>query len=172
MNIKYLLILFTLLATGCSSTYKHKDLQPIEAKLDRTKGVLISTPKDGAYGNIQYSNSGRMAANAVRAAFSKNTSKVDLVNNCHGDDCLSNIDIDKYGYYVKPDILHWEDRATEWSGRPDRIEIQIIIFDAATKNKLANTTYTGKSKWATFGGDHPQDLLPEPTNQYVNSLYR
>ncbi|WP_254924651.1 DUF4823 domain-containing protein [Aeromonas sp. A35_P] len=29
----------------------------------------------------------------------------------------------------------------------------------------------GKSKWATFGGDHPQDLLPEPTEKYVNSLY-
>jgi hypothetical protein len=36
-------------------------------------------------------------------------------------------------------------------------------LDTSSKNKLAKTSYTGKSKWTIFGGDHPQDLLPEPT---------
>ena len=70
------------------------------------------------------------------------------------------------------EILQWEKRATEWSGRPDQIEIQLVIFDAVTKEVLANSSYSGKSKWLTFGGDHPQDLLPEPTSQYVTSLYK
>ena len=73
---------------------------------------------------------------------------------------------------MKPEILHWEDRATEWSGKSDRIEIQLVIYDAVTRKELANSSYTGTSKWATFGGDHPQDLLPEPTYQYVNGLYQ
>ena len=83
------------------------------------------------------------------------------------------IDTEKYGYFVKPVILswEWEDRATEWSGKADRIEIQLIIYDVVTKKERANSSYTGKSKWATFGGDHRQDLLPEPTNSCVNSLY-
>lgn len=68
-------------------------------------------------------------------------------------------------------ILHWEERATEWSGKPDRIEIQIIIYDLSTKKQIVNSTYTGKSKWATFGGDHPQDLLAEPTQTFVDALY-
>jgi len=171
MNSKIVLILLTLILTGCASTYKHSEVQAVEAKLDRNIGVLISTPKDGWYQDIQYQKSGAMTANAVRAAFSKNASRVDLVDHCHGDDCLKAIDFKKYGYYVKPEILHWEERNTEWSGKPDRIEIQLIVFDAVTGKELANSTYTGKSKWATFGGDHPQDLLPEPTNGYVNSLY-
>ena len=25
-------------------------------------------------------------------------------------------------YLLKPQILHWEDRATEWSGKPDRVK--------------------------------------------------
>tara|TARA_B100000315_G_scaffold117125_1_gene107397 strand:+ start:1144 stop:1326 length:183 start_codon:yes stop_codon:yes gene_type:complete len=47
-----------------------------------------------------------MTANAVRAAFSKYTSRVNTINTCHGDDCLNNIDTEKYGYYVKPEIFH------------------------------------------------------------------
>ncbi|MFX0203268.1 MAG: DUF4823 domain-containing protein [Candidatus Hodarchaeota archaeon] len=159
-------------ATGCAASYKYADLKPITAKLDSTKGVLISTPQDGWYENTEYPNSGRMTANAIRAAFSKYSSTVDVVDSCHGENCLNSIDSKKYGYYVKPDILLWEERATEWSGKPDKIEIQIVIFEAATKEEIANTSYTGKSKWATLGGDHPQDLLPEPTNQFVGSLYK
>ena len=172
MKTKLLYLFLAIIVTGCASTYKYKEFQSIETKLDRSKGVLISTPEDGLYGNTQYHNSGRMTANAVRAAFSKYSSRVDVINTCHGDDCLNSIDTEKYGYYVRPEILHWEERATEWTGLPDRIEIQLVIHDAVTKNELVNSSYTGKSKWATFGGDHPQDLLPEPTNQYVSSLYQ
>ena len=172
MKTKLLYLFLAILVTGCASTYKYKESQSIETKLDRSKGVLISTPEDGWYGNTQYRNSGRMTAIAVRRAFSKYASTVDLVNTCHGDDCLDSIDTEKYGYYVKPEILHWEERATEWSGKPDRIEIQLVIYDSVTKKELTKSSYTGKSKWATFGGDHPQDLLPEPTFQYVSSMYQ
>ncbi|MBV1913834.1 MAG: DUF4823 domain-containing protein [Pseudomonadales bacterium] len=134
--------------------------------------MLISIPEDGWYGNTQYPNSGKMTANAVRAAFAKNANKADLAKDCKDEECLSKIDVEKYGYFVKPVILNWEDRATEWTGKSDRIEIQIVIFDAITKQELANSSYSGKSQWATLGGDHPQDLLPEPTNNYVDSLYR
>ena len=70
-----------------------------------------------------------------------------------------------------PEILHWEDRNTEWSGIKDKIEIKLVVYDAATGNELASTIIAGKIKWATFGGDHPQDLLPEPLKRYVESLY-
>ncbi len=172
MKLKILCLLIAILATGCASTYRYNELQPVTTKLDGTQGVLISTPQDGLYGKTIYRNSGKMTANAVRAAFSKYASRVDVVNSCHGDSCLSGIDKEKYGYYVKPEILHWEGRIIAWLGKPDRIEIQLVIFDAATKRQLANSSYTGKSKRATFGGDNPQDLLPEPTNRYVSSLYQ
>ncbi|WP_084684845.1 DUF4823 domain-containing protein [Methylohalobius crimeensis] len=169
-----ILILTTVMmvVSGCASTYRHSELQAPVAKLDSSLGVLISVPEDGWYENTQYRNSGRMAANAVRAAFSKNARKVDIAQDCRDEECLDGIDAEKYGYFVKPVILHWEERATEWSGKPDRIEIQIVIYDAVTKSEVANSSYTGKSKWATFGGDHPQDLLPEPTNEYVSNLYQ
>lgn len=167
-----LYFLLAILAGGCASTYEYDELRPVSASLDRAQGVLISTPEDAWYESKQYRNSGRMTTNAIRAAFPKHTSRVDVVNTCHGDDCLSSIDVEKYGYYVKPEILQWEDRATEWSGKSDRLEIQIAVYDAVTKKELANSSFTGKSKFATFGGDHPQDLLAEPMNNYVSDLYK
>jgi len=172
MKTKFIFLFFVIFITGCASTYKHSELQLPTAKLDPSKGILISVPEDGWYGNTQYRYSGKMVANAIRAAFAKNASIADVINSCHGDECLKTIDSTKYGYYVKPTILHWEERATEWSGKPDRIEIQVAIYDTDNKKEFANSSYTGKSKWLTFGGDHPQDLLPEPTNHYVNSLYQ
>jgi hypothetical protein len=70
-----------------------------------------------------------------------------------------------------PEILHWEDRATEWSGIPDRVEVKLLVLEAQGNKEIASIVISGKSKWATFGGDHPQDLLPEPIKQYVESLY-
>ncbi len=113
-----------------------------------------------------------MTANTVRSAFSKNASKVTITTDCKGQECLESIDPNAYGYFVQPIILHWEDRATEWSGKSDKVEIQIITYDSKTQKEIGNTTYTGKSKWLTFGGDHPQDLLEEPTLKYVESLYK
>lgn len=156
---------------GCSSTYTQLVLQAPSSKLNSSFGVLISTPEDGWYGNKTYRNSGRMTANAVMSAFSKYAKRADVVDDCDGDQCMENIDTTKHGYYVQPKILHWEDRNTEWSGKPDQIEIQITIYDAITKEEVAKSAYTGKSQWATLGGDHPQDLLPEPTLKYVESLY-
>lgn len=172
MSTKLLYFLLGVFIMGCASTYKYNEISPTETKLDRAKGVFISTPEDGWYENKQYRNSGRMTANAVRSAFSKYASRAEVTSDCHGDDCFSRIDTNKYGYYVQPEILHWEERATEWSGLPDQIEIQIVIYDTATKSEIFNASYKGKSKWMTFGGDHPQDLLPEPTDQCVSSLYK
>jgi len=166
------LVLFVLCATGCTSTYRYNDLQVVDSKLDGNRSVLISVPEDGWYESTPCRNSGKMTANAVRAAFLQHAKRVDVIDTCHGDDCLASVDADEYGYYVKPEILHWEERATEWSGISDRIEIQLAIYDTLSKRELANTTYTGKSKWATFGGDHPQDLLAAPTRKYVTSLYK
>lgn len=167
----YLSALFSLLAVGCSSTYQQADVQTMTNKLDASQGVLISQPQDGSYETTQYQNSGQMTAQAIYAAFSKKAHRVEITTRCHGDPCLNTIEPTQFRYYVKPVILHWEERATEWSGKPDVIEIQILIYDTLSKKNIANSSFKGKSKWATLGGDHPQDLLPEPTEKYVDTLY-
>lgn len=156
--------------TGCASTYTTTPIAPPSAKLIPSKSVLIATPANGVYGTAVYANSGKMTADAVRAAFVRYTGTATVLPECRDLACLEKSQTQRYDYYVVPEILHWEDRATEWSGIPDRLEVKLSIFDGNNK-ELASSVITGKSKWATFGGDHPQDLLPEPLNKYVESLY-
>lgn len=63
-------------------------------------------------------------------------------------------------FLVYPQIVHWSDRATEWSGIPDRITLDLTIYDIATGDVLNRQEIRASSRWATFGGDHPQELLP------------
>ena len=76
-----------------------------------------------------------------------------------------------FNYLVAPAIAHWEDRATEWSGRPDRIEIELRTLRTSDGATVALASIEGRSRWATMGGDSPEDLLAEPISAYVEWLF-
>jgi Domain of unknown function (DUF4823) len=77
----------------------------------------------------------------------------------------------EFKYLVYPTILHWEDRATVWSALPDRVEVKIDLIETATGKLLDSVVIRGKSGLATLGGDHPQDLLPKPVDEFVSTLF-
>lgn len=77
----------------------------------------------------------------------------------------------KVDYLVYPEILHWEDRSTEWSGKSDLVTIKIQILDVKSGETISAATIDGKSGLWTFGGDHPQDLLPTPIQEYFSKLF-
>ena len=165
------LIFVSIMLSGCAATYKQSTLAQPSAKLVRGKSVAIATPTNGFYGSTEYQASGKMTALAVRAAFARFSNTTTMLPECKDLTCAKGSNTPAPDYYVIPEILHWEDRATEWSGIPDKIEVKISIYDGLASKELASTIISGKSKWATFGGDHPQDLLPKPLNAYVESLY-
>lgn len=170
MRITFLVIIAAMIS-GCASTYKQTNLTEPAAKLLKAGSVVIATPANGSYETKEYPKSGEMTALAIQAAFAKFTNTITVSPNCTELGCLKKNDSATSVYYVIPEILHWEDRATEWSGIPDKIEVKLIIYEWQNWKEIASTIISGKSKWATFGGDHPQDLLSEPLNKYVESLY-
>ena len=168
---KILLLTIAALLTGCASTYKQEVVSAPSAKLERGKAILIATPKNGFYETKEYPASGRQTAAVTQAAFARYSSQVTVSSSCSDLPCLQAEGKPNYSYFVVPQILQWEDRNTEWSGLPDRIEIKFVVIGAQGSGEIASTIISGKSKWATFGGDHPQDLLPEPIKQFVDGLY-
>ena len=162
------LLLVPLAITGCTSTYKMEVLKSPAGKLQRSYSVIIKPPQNGRYSGTSYAGSGRMTANAFKNGFLEYASDVKLVSEKHSLNDFSNL---KNIYYVEPQILHWEERATEWSGKPDRIEVKVNLYETDSKDHLSSVILTGKSKWLTFGGDHPQDLLPGSIEDYLQALY-
>ena len=166
-----LIILSTLIMSGCVASYKQNSLSQPSAKLLKGKSVIISTPSNGSYENKTYVASGIMTANATRDAFAKFSNNIKVIAVCSDISCLKKTSSADFDYYVIPEILHWEDRNTEWSGISDKLEIKVSVYEGKSWNELASTIISGKRKFMTFGGDHPQDLLPKPLNMYIESLY-
>jgi hypothetical protein len=163
--------LFLTILSGCTATYQQSPVTEAGLKLLPGKAIAVSTPENGAYDGKAYSQSGQMTAQAVRAAFAQFAGDVHVLPECKSLECLRQSAPAGVAYFVVPEILHWEDRATEWSGIKDKLEIRLAIFGPQGDSPIASTIISGKSKWMTFGGDHPQDLMPGPINAYVASVY-
>lgn len=175
MKRTLLVLMLCTLIFGCSSTYRqHRTSEfRIPPRLDaKNCSVYISTPTDGSYGSAVYTNSGKMTAQAIKSAFSKKITRVKTSPATETyESGLKNARAQNFLYFLCPEILYWEERVTEWSGKPDRIEIKLELIRVDDAKTIDSTTITGSSKWATFGGDHPQDLLPQPVSNYVFSLF-
>jgi len=162
------------LLSGCSNTYTIERL-PLETSnaeagaalppLTSGDPVLVSEPADGRYGSRTYVGSGIMVQLAVVSCLEENG--LDAVAKAAGNGSGATTN----GWRVVPTILGWEDRATEWSGLPDRIKIELRTIDPAGRPRDA-TIISGSSKWATLGGDHPQDMLAPALAPWASELLK
>lgn len=167
-------VVIVLALAGCSDTHSVKRADGRAAVLDPTASAYVSVPMNGRYEQTVYPSSGKRAVFEVTRAFSPHLKKTTQARGTAGqdkDDALEKARAGGYTYLIHPVILHWEDRATEWSGIPDKITVEISVIDVATGSVLDSPRIEGKSKWATLGGDHPQDLLEKPLTDYARTLF-
>lgn len=166
------LLVLIFAVSGCSSKYKVDAVEAPKQSISTEKRFYITLANNGSYGNRHYKNSGRQTSEAVLAALAVHGADGEIGESLEKiDAALAAARTGKFDYVFVPQVLHWEDRATEWSSLPDRITIRYVVYDAQSGKEVASTTIRGSSKWATFGGDHPQDLLPKPTEQFVKTLF-
>jgi len=45
------------------------------------------------------------------------------------------------------------------------------VVNVRTGDLISSGVIKGRSGLATFGGDHPQDLLPEPVAEFLSSVF-
>lgn len=174
--MKSAFVLFALtfvLTTACADTSSFvRSDATVQARLEAAHSVYVALPDDGKFEDKIYASSGRATAEAIFDAFLRSTQRVRIGGKVEDREAaLASAEKGSDDFIAFTTILHWEDRATEWSGRPDRMSIRIEILDAKTGARVDSAVLEGKSGLATFGGDHPQDLLESPVNAFVSSLY-
>ncbi len=160
------------LLAGCADTHQLMRTGNTLVNLDSSKSTYVALSRDGRYGQTIYQGSGVSLSQGIMMAFAPYSNSVETGYEYQSfDAALAYTKEHNYGYLVIPAILEWEDRATEWSGIPDKASIKITIIEVSSGKTLDSAIIKGKSGLATFGGDHPQDLLQKPVGQYVGSLY-
>ena len=172
MRNLFILLVAAVALNGCADAHRTQKLVSSGTHLTVDNSICISVPEDGVYGDNHYNGSGATTAQTIKAAFLKRTDDVRILN---GPATLQDAAHQFVGqgcdYLVFPTILHWEDRATEWSGKPDRVEVKVVLVDLNTEKTLESVVIKGRSGLSTLGGDHPQNLLPEPVEEFISSLY-
>jgi len=134
--------------------------------------VYVAVPQDGAYGNKFYAGSGQVVAQAVATAFSATATRVHVADEAVANDqSIITARSASAGYLVVPIIAQWEQRATEWSGRPSRMAIRITIIDVASGNQITSSAIEGRSRIFSFTSTSPESLLKDPLARYVQELY-
>ena len=148
------------------------DRQMQSGILPSNASLYVSLPEAGRYEARTYEMSGRQTGEAVVQAFAPHVARVVLGTRVESAEAArESARAQNASHLVYPRILSWEDRATEWSGLPDRIRIQIRVYEVASGKLLDSAEVSGKSRWLTFGGDHPQDLLDRAIGDYVDLLF-
>jgi len=173
MRKRFFVIIWVLLIASCADTHKvvRTDGSP-NMLLESNSTIFIAVPRDGVYGANTYHGSGQNTAQIILSAFAKRSRNTEVGRTSQSykearETALSK----KLEYLVYPVILHWEDRATAWSGIPDRVEVKIDVVETASDRSIASAVVKGASGIATLGGDRPQDLLSDPVEEFVSSLF-
>lgn len=141
--------------------------------MDNEKGVYLTVPADGAYESRPYPGSGQSVAQAVAAAFSQSAKRVYIAEKTlTKDQAMESARVLDAAYLVILVISHWEQRATEWSGRPSRMQIRISIYDTNTGVLIDSANIEGRSRIVSFTATSPESLLRNPVKRYVDGLYK
>ncbi|OBT14765.1 DUF4823 domain-containing protein [Vibrio sp. UCD-FRSSP16_10] len=157
---------------GCADTHGiNVSTAESNMKLSSSDAVYVARSKDGQYGTKQYTGSGATLSQAIQSSLIRKMDNIVVAEQYQPySDALQYAEKHKFNYLIYPTIMHWEDRATEWSGKPDVVEVKVSVVEVNNKTVIKSGIINGKSGLFTFGGDKPQDLLGEPLNTYLDSV--
>lgn len=158
---------------ACATQQSVEEVGQSGGSIPGNSAVYVSVPDDGRYGDTTYTGSGENTAQVITGAFASRVKRADqgrnFANQAEAMEAAQAADAD---YLVVPQITHWEDRATEWSGIPDQIEVLMSVYNTENGSLIDKARIEGTSSWWTLGGDEPQDLLDKPVRDYVDGLVR
>lgn len=175
MKSFFIIGLVVFLFTGC---YVEKHNITPTTQIDRVflepaSKVYIAKPEDGSFGQIKYYESGFAVASTLKNNIFRYTKDIIVSNKITKlDDALLEAKKENSKYLFYPTILLWEDRATQWSGKSDKIHINITVIDVLTGKEISSTDIKSNSSFWTLRNASPAELLEEPLSQYINSLYQ
>lgn len=171
--LRLCLIGLSLGLVACSTTYKYNYITSPEAtELDRGSVVYVSKAYDGSYGNKVFSGSGNKASGALANALMVYSRKV-YIGNVEGS--LSQILLEAEDYKAKyafvPKIINWEPHAAAWNFRPTRLNIEISVYDVATKKLLFKKDLAVRGRIITLTSQQVESILDDAMLGFVKTIY-
>jgi hypothetical protein len=163
-----------LLAAACTHTYEEKKTTTSEPPvLTSVTRVYVGRPFDITYKDKVVHNSGKSIAEALLISFNRNTKGAAMSRRPQSvPEALESAVQFRAEFMAYPVILKWEDRSTEFSGIRDKLAFRLDLYEVGTGQVIHSKEFEAKSRWMTDGGDTPVDLLEQPIDLWVQTLFR
>jgi hypothetical protein len=175
-NIRYgslFLVVFLLLLLLNACAYTQHSLSPNNTQKDRplpSDAFCVMLASDGAYGSKIYLGSGRMVSNRIIYALRKKHPLTQLIENTDDDQAIQQCLSKGANYLISPQILHWEDRATQWSGMRDHVKIEIRLIKVNPKTFVRSAFFEARNNWFTFVNADPSELFDESFDKIIADI--
>ena len=162
-------IALAFITTGCTASYERTFINQ-RSNHDYTPArFLLVTPANGTFGKIDYPTSGSEVIATLTKELKRYTNAISTVLTPTPIDQLQDQDVEAADYIIIPEILHWEDRATGWSMKPDRIEVRFDIYNNQ-RELIDSYQIKGRSAYIVWVSKQPNSLLPKPIRQMLTEL--
>ena len=136
----------------------------------KTDAIAIMLPNDGSYGSTVYAGSGRLVASKIKQATFGKAQNSEIVETVKPEEAVEYCKERDIRFLIRPSILHWEDRATNWSGIRDHIKVELVLMNPRDKSTLNSLMFNATSTWWTFVNNPPEDMLDESFEEAVRKL--
>ena len=164
-------LFLSMFITACSDVTSITRSDAGEVVLNSSAKAYVSIPADGKYEQEIFTGSGRIAAGIVLGAFSTKMQHVDLADNkAYFSKAMEAARKGGYQYLITPEIIHWENRNTAWSGRPAKASISIKIVDVKTGEVIDSVVIQSRTSMVRVTDPSPEESLPPPVQEYVDSI--
>ncbi len=163
-------IAITCLLSGCAGSQDQASHQiGVSLNASNSSVVCVVTPQNKEYEGYLYEQSGSIVAKITADALREKFSNIIIVNN------VQECEIKNAKYSVVPDIIHWEDRVTGWTGRPDIVKIHIKAVDLNFKDNVTEVRFENSSNLVAsaiteWGNRSPEILLDDGYKKAVLML--
>lgn len=165
--------------TGCSA-FPVTTVQPVASgsnfAAEHSAVICILVPPDASFEGESYSGSGGEIAEKIRDALDNFGRPSRLVSQIQAN-ALTICREMETALVLQPTILHYEDRATGWSGKPDRVELKLSLYKLDQPDQKRSIFYEAKSNIMysahfEWGNARPSALLREDFEHSVRKLLR
>ena len=167
-------IIVAVLLCSCVTACARMNIMPISEtakKLDRSGNVVVVTAADGRFGSTIYTGTGDEFTSLVMVEFAKFAAGYEILPHMELINASSTAKSKSIQYVVVPEILHYEDRNTPWSGRLDQITVKITVYLVDDGSMVQSSMITANNQWATFVDNRPMVLINKPLPELVKNFY-
>jgi hypothetical protein len=159
---------------GCASEFEITRAAPRQEPVALASGdsVYVAVPPDGMFEGKPYAGSGASAAKAAAALFARHAGRAEAGTSVQSaEEGLATARSRGFTHCASLQLLHWEDRATEWSGKRDKATVGINLTQVKTGAAVDSATVSATGTWWTLGGDHPEGLLERMMQRYEKDAF-